>query len=75
MPHFECGAFDHSATSPKVVLGQSGPPLNVAAFRHKRDFAGDRYYGWLGLIGRSSGGGAEIGPTRALLDRLAIVFR
>ena len=38
MPHFECGAFDHSATSPKVVLDQSGPPLNVAAFGYKRDF-------------------------------------
>lgn len=24
MPHFECGAFNHSATSPRVVVGPVG---------------------------------------------------
>src|SRR6266568_2156808 len=25
MPHFECGAFDHSATSPGAMTGRFGP--------------------------------------------------
>ena len=25
MPHFECGAFDHSATSPGAITGDSAP--------------------------------------------------
>ena len=25
MPHFECGAFDHSATSPGAMTGKFGP--------------------------------------------------
>ena len=25
MPHFECGAFDHSATSPGAITGQNLP--------------------------------------------------
>jgi hypothetical protein len=25
MPHFECGAFDHSATSPGAMAGWNGP--------------------------------------------------
>ena len=24
-PHFECGAFDHSATSPLIVVATRGP--------------------------------------------------
>ena len=26
MPHFECGAFDHSATSPGAITGLFRPP-------------------------------------------------
>jgi hypothetical protein len=27
MPHFECGAFDHSATSPGAIRGDSSPAV------------------------------------------------
>jgi hypothetical protein len=31
MPHFECGAFNHSATSPESVKGLSGVAQYLAA--------------------------------------------
>src|SRR5580698_6148460 len=36
MPHFECGAFDHSATSPNSEgLSVAAPYLAVTGARHK----------------------------------------
>src|SRR5438445_5716713 len=33
MPHFECGAFDHSATSPGAMTGDSSPAVGASSRR------------------------------------------
>src|SRR5260221_549694 len=33
MPHFECGAFDHSATSPGAMAGDSSPAVGASSRR------------------------------------------
>src|SRR3954470_10745751 len=33
MPHFECGAFDHSATSPGANSGDSSPAVGASSRR------------------------------------------
>ncbi len=33
MPHFECGAFDHSATSPGAIWGDSSPAVGASSRR------------------------------------------
>src|SRR6478735_2306714 len=44
MPHFECGAFDHSATSPGAIWGDSSPAVGASSRRgwRARQGAGPR---------------------------------
>jgi predicted SnoaL-like aldol condensation-catalyzing enzyme len=50
MPHFECGAIDHSATSPGAMTGGLPPSVGRSSRR-----------GWRG---RQGAGGEKIGPRR-----------
>ena len=50
MPHFECGAFDHSATSPKVLVprwarSEGGGNLSVGMRFRKRDLSAKAWPG------------------------------
>src|ERR1700754_4542342 len=51
MPHFECGAIDHSATSPGAMTGGLPPSVGRSS--------------WGGGRGRQGGEGEKIGVGRA----------
>src|SRR5882757_5458564 len=51
MPHFECGAIDHSATSPGAMMGGLPPSVGRSSRR--------------GRWGRQGAGGEKIGPETA----------
>jgi hypothetical protein len=65
MPHFECGAFDHSATSPGAILGRIRNPLVGASsrrgWRGRQGAAGEKFAG-----ARPRAGSIEVGPPDAI---------
>ena len=58
MPHFECGAFDHSATSPGAITGDlrepSVGPRSRRGRRARQGVGGDKFVGRGGKSARGS---------------------
>ena len=65
MPHFECGAFNHSATSPRAQVRAAEPPEVRRSSRRARRNRQDRRHDIFALVSGIFFAQGDFGPSDA----------